>query len=180
MKKIILSIAAVILVIGLGVAVVWYKDLYEKEQVKTERSNEEIKKLEQIVEANKKNTDQELTEVANNFIALMFNKSEKEDMTNQTELMRLTIGNANSGLTQNTKEPVSSDMEGLEGFKSEAHIIESFYNRTDSTKGEVKVQFEQWLSKDGLTDKMVNEATIKLEYVEDEWKVYEFEIKPLI
>jgi hypothetical protein len=180
MKKIILSATAVIVVIGLGVGVVWYHDLYKQEQEKTSQAREEIKKFEKIVEANEKNTDQELTNVATNFITLIFNKSENDDATNQAELLRITTGNVYSRLTQDAKEPVWGDMEGLEGFNSEAHIIESFYNRTNNTKGQVKVQFEQWLSKGGLTDKTVNEAIIQLEYVEDQWKVYQFEIKPIV
>lgn len=179
MNKIILGIVAGLLIVGLGVSTLWYHDLYKQTLASQETAYNKIIELEEVIEANNQNTDEQLTKVANQFVTLLFS-SDKDLEKRQNSILSLTIKNANKTLEESYKSSQMENMESLEGFTSSVEVKESFYNRVDDNKGVVKIQFEQSLTKDGSTAKTVNEAIIELEYVNDEWKIYEYKINPRI
>lgn len=168
------------MIIGLGFTSLWFHDSYKSSQAKLKEVQAENIELKEIIEANDHNTDEELTKVSNEFITMMFKSPASDVKKHQKEMLSLTIGKASNGLRESINQPVTGEMESLEGFISDVKIINSFYNRIDDTKGSVKVQFEQELSKDGSASKTLNEAVLKLEYVKDEWKIYEYQIIPLL
>lgn len=184
MNKLILGIITGVVLAGALVTTILYHDLYKQEQVKVAKAEEQIIKLTDLVEANKKNTETELNNSAANFIEYLFRADEEADPAIKTKtLLSLTTGKAHTELSETEEHEHEDDTEhtgDLEGFKSEAQIQDSVYNRLSETKGKVVIEFEHLLTKDGNTSKTVNQATIKLQYVKGEWKVYEYDIKPLL
>ncbi|MDW7617376.1 hypothetical protein SC499_22505 [Peribacillus simplex] len=169
-----------LVVIGLVITSLLYHDMYQQEQEKTLKSEREVVRLQKVVEANERNTPQELNETANKFIETMFAPDQNNPNTTKKALLSLTTGEAQRRLTETDKDVLTEDTNDLEGFKSKAVINESVYNWIGSRDGKVIVNFEHWLTKGGSTDKTVNEATIKIHYVDGKWKVSEYKINPLL
>lgn len=175
-----INVVIALVVIGLVITSLLYHDMYQQEQEKAIKSEREVVRLQKVVEVNERNTPQELNETANKFIETMFAPDQINPNTTKKALLNLTTGEALRRLTETDKDVLTEDTSDLEGFESKAVINESVYNRIGSKDGKVIVNFEHWLTKDGSTDKTVNEATITIHYVDGEWKVSEYKINPLL
>jgi Tfp pilus assembly protein FimV len=180
MQKLLINAAVALVIIGLGITSLLYHDMYEKEQEKAIKREREVVRLQKVVEANERNTPQELIETSTKFIETMFAPDPNNPTANKKALLSLTTGEAHRRLTKTDKDVHTEDMSDLEGFESKAVINESVYNRIGSQDGKVIVSFEHWLTKDGVTDKTVNEATVTIHYVDGEWKVSEYKINQLL
>lgn len=180
MNKVMMYAVGVLLVIGLGVTSILYHDMYKQEQEKLRKSEREVAHLQEVVEANEKNTPQELVKTSTKFIETMFAYDPNNPNSAETDLLSLTTGEAHRRLSDTDTEAHEEDMGDLEGFESKAVIKDSVYNRISSTDGKVIVNFEQWLTKDGSTDKTVNEATVTITFKDGKWKVSDYKINPLL
>lgn len=168
-----------VVLIGFGFSTLWYHDLYEQEQEKTVKALEKVSTLQEQITAAEANKPENLTIQANEFIKLLFASGEKDPQAHKKALSSLVTEKAYRELTKEPSEAHSEATGHLEGMKSEADIKESIYNRVSSTEGKVVVKFEHVLSKDGSVSKTLNEAVISLQYEADQWKVSEWELKPL-
>ncbi|MDF9763813.1 Tfp pilus assembly protein FimV [Peribacillus simplex] len=180
MKKLMITAVMVLVVIGLGITSLLYHDMYQQEREKAIKSEREVVRLKKVVEANERNTPKELIETSNKFIETMFAPDPNNPKSTKKTLLILTTGEAHRRLTKTDKDVHAEDKNDLEGFESKAVINESTYNRIGSQDGKVIVSFEHWLTKDGSTDKTVNEATVTIHYVDGKWKVSEYKIEPLL
>lgn len=180
MNKYILGIIAGVVFVGTVVTAVLYHDLYKQQQKKTEVALAQIEKLNELVEANKQNNDSNLSDGATEFIKLLFHSEGNKSTRDVKGLLSLTTGNAYRELTESQSKTHWGHKDHLEGFKSEAHVKDSVYNRVSETEGKVIVEFEHWLTKDGSTAKTVNRAEIQMKYVKGKWKVSGYEIEQLL
>ena len=180
MNKLLKHAAITLIVIGLGITSLLYHDMYGQEKEKAMKYEREVARLQKVVEANERNTPQELIETSTKFIETMFGPDQNNPKSTKKALLGLTTGEAHGLLSKTDKDVHTEDMSDLEGFESKAVINESVYNRIGSQDGKVIVSFEHWLTKDGKTDKTVNEATVTIRYVDGEWKVSEYKINQLL
>ena len=183
MKNIILIGIAIVAFIGLILTSVLYHDSYEKEKADKEAALKKVKELEVLVAANEENKPEILNEVADEFIETFFYSDGtklKEKENKLKSMMTESSFKKLYGQDEAEEDDHSHPMEGLEQFESKANIKESIYNRTSDTEATVVITFEHVVDAADTSSKTLNEATVKLLYVDGDWKVDNYEIVQLL
>ncbi|USK72642.1 hypothetical protein [Peribacillus asahii] len=180
MKKVIAGIIGGLAVVGLIFTTVLYHDLYNKEKEKNVAIEKDLKHLQEVVEADQKNSPAELTKTANKFIDTMFSSKDDNPKKSVNTLLSLTTGKAYRELTKKENGSYEGNLAELEGFESTVSIKDSIYNKVSSKKGKVVVEFEITTTANGETAKTLNKATVYLKYVKGAWKISNYRLEILL
>jgi hypothetical protein len=174
-----------IVVIGVGIVLVLASivgnvvlyDFWNQEKEKVSAAAVELNKLEEELKASNQNKPEEMTTVAEEFIKVMFGSSEKVPEKRLSALSEHVTSNLLSKMTEESHE---GHTDHVESFENEVKILQSVYNRVSNTESQVIIDFEHMMKAEKSKSVSQIKMTVKLKYINGEWKVNDYKVDSML
>ena len=180
------------LLIGIGIGILGlcaaiftaavYHHSFTEEKKAHAAAKEEIKELKSIIQANKENQPEHLNEIAGKFIKTLFYSDGENGKEKTAALKKMTTSKASKNMFESEdEEHIHEDpTQELKNYKSTTKILETFYNRKSEKEAVVTISFNHIIESDNFDTKTLNEAKVKLLFVDNKWLVDHYEVTELL
>lgn len=169
-----------ILLIGSNALSYVFYDFWGQEKDKVSALQTEIKEQKRQIEALKTNKDENLNVIGSEFVKTLFTYDSKKPVKAPELAQKMTIGEAKDKLTRKPKETEFGEMSGSEHITSTVEFKNTHYNKISAEEATVTILFEQLVNMDGNKAKVLNQIEIEMKYVEDEWKIANYNMQQIL
>jgi hypothetical protein len=175
-RMIVIGVGIVLVLASIIGNVVLY-DFWNQEKEKVSAAAVELKNLEDELKASNQNKPELMVTVAEEFTKVMFGTTEKDPEKRLSDLSELVTSNLLSEMTEESHE---GHTDHVESFENEVKILQSVYNRVSNTESQVVIDFEHTMKAEKSKSVSEIKMTVKLRYINGEWKVNDYKINSML